>query len=249
MALCPRLSLPQSLVRFSTYTSSKHYLTNLFQTEYGYPRNLAHLAKAIRQPKFPLALRSFLFMYDRPNQRPPRQLEDFPPFEADIKVYHSAVAVFYAPSELCGTGGLHRERIRSNPSFHGHKRRDTVFVVLDDSKNGMEGMEIGRVLLFFSFHYRRKDFSCALINWFVHDEERDRDTGMWTVQLECDRTGQPTVQVIELDTIVRGAHLLPVYGSSRIPDDFSHHDALDSFDSFFVNHFIDQHAHELMTAL
>ena len=69
------------------------------------------------------------------------------------------------------------------PYFHGHPRHDTVFVVLDDFQLGMNGMEIGRVLLFFSFHYRGKHFSCALINWFVHDDEPDTDTGMWMVQL------------------------------------------------------------------
>ena len=119
----------------------------------------------------------------------------------------------------------------------------------DDSKGGMEDMEIGRVLLFFSFHYCHQEFCCALINWFVHDEEPDPDTGMWTVQLECDSNGQATVDVIYLDTIARGAHLLPVYGSSRVPDDFNYHDALDSFYSFFVNHFIDHHAHKFLTAL
>jgi hypothetical protein len=141
---------------------------------------------------------------------------------------------------------MRREQIRSTPFFHGHPRRDTAFVVLDDSKPGMEGMEVGRVLLFFSFHYRQKSHSCTLINWFVHDNECDPDTGMWTVQLECDQRGEPTVQVISLDTIARGAHLLPVYGSTRVPDDFSHHDALDSFNSFFVNHFIDHHTHEFI---
>ena len=43
-------------------------------------------------------------------------------------------------------------------------------MVLDESKKGMEGMEIGRVLLFFSFQYRRQNFSRVLINWFVHDD-------------------------------------------------------------------------------
>ena len=33
------------------------------------------------------------------------------------------------------------------------------------------------------------------------------------------------------------AHLLPVCGSSQVPNDFSHHNALDSFNSFFVNHY------------
>jgi hypothetical protein len=71
---------------------------------------------------------------------------------------------------------------------------------------------------------------------------------MWTVQLECDRRGTPTVQVVQLETIARGAHLLPIYGQERVPDDFSYHDALDSFNSFFLNHFIDHHAHEFITS-
>jgi hypothetical protein len=130
----------------------------------------------------------------------PHRLEELPLFGGDIQVYHSAVATFYTPSDLCGTGGLHRELIRSTPLFYGHERWDTVFVVLNDSKGGMEGMEIRHILLFFSFCYRRQDFSCALINWLVH-EEPDPDMGMVTVRLECDRSGQPTVKVIDLDTI------------------------------------------------
>ena len=186
-------------------------------------------------------------MHNHPDRELPKNPEALPTIGGEIKVYHSARAVYYAPSDLCGAGGLRRERIRSTPSFFGHERRDTVFVLLDESKKGMEEMEIGRVLLFFSFHYRHKTFSCALINWFLHDDEPDRDTGMWTVRLEREGRGQPTVEVIDVDSIARGAHLLPVYGSSRIPDDFSHHDALDAFNSFFVNHFIDHHAHEFIT--
>ena len=216
-------------------------------TESGYPQNLNLLARFINQPQFPFAFRRFLFHYNCPDEQSPYDIEDLPLFEGEIKVYHSAIASYYAPSDLCGAGGLHREFIRSTPSFHRHRRHDTVFVVLDESKKGMEGMEIGRVLLFFSFHYRRQIFSCALINWFVHEDEPDRDTGMWTVQMERDRHGQPTVEVIDIDSIARGVHLLPVYGSSRVPDDFDHHDALDSYNSFFVNHYIDHHTHEFIT--
>jgi hypothetical protein len=205
------------------------------------------LTTHIKQPKFPLALCQFLYTYDNPELEPPLTLEDCPQFHGEIKVYHSAVTVFYAPSDLCGAGGLKRELIRSTPCFCGYRHRDTVFVILNDSQPGMEGMEIGPVLLFFSFQYCRKHFSCALINWFVHDPKPDADTGMWTVQLECDRRGVPTLQVIEVETIVHAAHLLPVYGSLRVPDDFSHHNALDSFNSFFINHFADHHAHELVT--
>jgi hypothetical protein len=227
----------------------RSWLPILFHSEYGYPRKLNELSDFIRQPQFLLALSRFLFAHDHPDWQVPSRLEDLPLFEGNIKVYHSAIAVFYSPSDTCRPHGMHRERIRSSPSFYGHERQDTVFVVLDDLKKGMEGMEIAHILLFFSFHYRRKDFSCALINWFVHDDEPDVDTGMWTVQLECDRRGEPTVEVIDLDTITRGAHLLPIFSSSKLPDDFSYHRALDTFNSFFVNHFIDHHAHKFITAL
>lgn len=112
----------------------------------------------------------------------------------------------------------------------------------------MAGMVIARVLLFFSFNYRRHDHSCALVNWFVTtDEKPDEDTGMWTVQLEHDELGQrPIFQVIDINSIARGAHLLPVYGSSRVPEDFIHHDALDCFQSFFVNKFVDHHTFEFL---
>jgi len=220
----------------------------MFEIESGYPRDLERLAAHISQPKFPLAFRQFLFTLDHPDETLPLAIDSCPQFEGDIKVYHSAVAHFYAPSDLCGAGGMYCEQIRSTPTFHGHSHHDTVFVVLDDSKPGMEGMEIGRVLLFFSFVYRRKSYPCALINWFVHDDEPDADTGMWPVQLECDGRGVPTVQVIPLETIARGAHLLPIYGHERVPDDFSYHDALDSFNSFFLNHYIDHHAHEFIAS-
>lgn len=111
---------------------------------------------------------------------------------------------------------------RKSMSFYGHERRDTVFVVLDDSKPGMLGMIIARVLLFMSFVYRGKLQSCAFVNWFVReDDQPDEDTEMWVVRLECDEDDKPICQVIDVDTIARGAHLLPVYGSKRVSDGYS----------------------------
>ncbi|KAH9027343.1 hypothetical protein EDB85DRAFT_2172406 [Lactarius pseudohatsudake] len=215
--------------------------------QYDYPSQLHALAVYIKQPKFPLVFTQFLYKVSHPDEQvAPSTIGECPAFEGMIKVHHSAVATFYAPGDLSGSGGLRRERIRSTPHFFGHPRRDTVFVVLDDSQPGMDGMEIGRVLLFFSFEYRRKSFSCALINWFVHADERDPDTGMWVVKQEVDRRGQPTLEVIHVDSIARAAHLLPIYGSSRVPEDFDYHDALDTYYSFFVNHYVDYHAHEFI---
>ncbi|KAH9980440.1 hypothetical protein BJV74DRAFT_879340 [Russula compacta] len=193
--------------------TTSSYMANIMTTH--------KLAAHISQPKFPLAFYQFLSMLNHPDQLPPLAIDCCPRFEGDIKVHHSAVATFYAPSDLCGA---------------------------DDSKPGMKGMEIGCVLLFFSFCYHRKPYSYAFINWFVHNNEPDADTEMWTVQLECDQKGEPMAQVIPLETITHAAHLLPIYGSARVPDDFSHHDALDSFSSFFVNHFVDHHTHEFITS-
>jgi len=157
------------------------------------------------------------------------------------------LATFYAPSDLCGIGGLHRERIQSIPCFRGGERYDTVFVELDASQEGLLGMVVARVLLFFSFTYRRKAHFCALVHWYIREsDEREEDTGMWVVRLERIRGGDPLLDVISAKSIVRGAHLLPVHGNSRVPERFSHFNALSSYKSFFVNHFADHHTEELI---
>ena len=96
------------------------------------------------------------------------------------------------------------------PNFFGHSCYDTVFVVINDSQLGMEGMEIGHVLLFFSFEYWCKNFLCALINWFVHTDGLDLDTQMWIMRQEFNCHGEPTLEVIHLNSIAWAAHLLPV---------------------------------------
>jgi hypothetical protein len=108
-------------------------------------------------------------------------------------------------------------------------------------------MVIARILLFFSFTYRRVDYFCAFVNWFLRDDDvADEDTGMWTVRLEKDSRKQPVFEVINVDSIVRGAHLLSIFGTQRVPERFQFHEALDRYRSFFVNHFVDHHAHELI---
>ncbi|KAF8261183.1 hypothetical protein EI94DRAFT_1608121, partial [Lactarius quietus] len=162
-------------------------------------------------------------------------------------VHHSALTTFFVPSDLCGVGGMHQERIRSTPSWYDNPRRDTVYVVLDNSLPGLEGMVIAHVQLFFSFTYRRVNHCCTFVNWFVHeDDEPDLDTGMWVVSLEK-QNGKLTTQVIDMKTIARAAHLLPVFGSDPVPIDVQYHNSLDRYQSFFINKFADHHSHELLT--
>jgi len=109
------------------------------------------------------------------------------------------------------------------------------------------------VWLLFSYfdpYHSGEEVPCVLVTWFIHpndNPEHDKETGMWKLQCEQDEDGKCPVQVIHLDTILRDAHLLPCYGEGFLPVELKHMDALDAWDFYFVNQFIDQHAHELLT--
>jgi hypothetical protein len=130
-----------------------YHINSLPLPERGYPRDVEDLAVHISQPRFPELLRRFLYDQLNPDSDIPSaevDLEDCPHFQGSIYLYHSAIARFYAPSDLCGAGGMYRERIRSNPNWRGeYARRDTMFIETNADLNGMQGMVIGRALLFF----------------------------------------------------------------------------------------------------
>jgi hypothetical protein len=74
----------------------------------------------------------------------------------------------------------------------------------------------------------------------------DAITGMWRVKPDFGRDGQAIVAVVALDTIFRGAHLIGVAGDTHIPrHGFDSSKTLDSFHSFYVNKYVDHHAHEI----
>ena len=98
------------------------------------------------------------------------------------------MARFFAPSDLCGAGGMYQERIRSNPCWRDeYARYDTVFVQIGPDVSGMKGMVIGRVRLFFSFTSGHTCYPCALVEWFIPKDGVDEDTGMWVVTPEFER--------------------------------------------------------------
>lgn len=125
---------------------------------------------------------------------------------------------------------------------------DTVFVSKSQAR-GMEGLYVAQLKLLFSFFDRERDerHECALISWFKPVGIcPDKVTGMWVVERE-EIDGQQSQQVIPMSSVVRGAHLLPVYGEGRVPEHFSYDRTLTEFERFFVNPFIDHHAHELLS--
>jgi hypothetical protein len=216
----------------------------------GYPHAAEALGNHIQEPRFVELLRRFLYEQVNPNTGASSadvSLDRCPSFIGNISVFHSAVARFYAPSDLCGAGGMYRERIRSNPRWRGeYARYDTMFVETNAELKGMPGMAIGRARLLFSFKFWGKVYPCALVHWFASFDEPDGDTGMWVVQPEFQGNRCRAVSIIPLDCVARAAHLLPVYGSSFLPEDFHFADSLDVFLAYFVNPYIDHHSNEFL---
>jgi len=192
------------------------------------------LAAAIHQPDFPSALRMFIHQWNHPNSL---ALPD-DSFDGPIHVFHSAMVQFYAPSDFCSAGGMYREIIRANLDCGGVPHFDTIFVSVNDDKEVMAGLLVARVHLLFSYFdpYDGEEVPCALIAWFIHPNDTP----------EPDEDGKCPVQVIHLDTILHGAHLVPCYGEGFLPIGLKYSDALDAWDYYFVNQFIDYHAHGLL---
>ncbi|KAF8205468.1 hypothetical protein K438DRAFT_1963910 [Mycena galopus ATCC 62051] len=216
-----------------------------------YPPRLVDLAVYIQQPQFPELVRCFLYEQlhsDSDVDTRDIPIDDCPRFDSHIKAYHSATARFYAPSDLCGAGGMRCERIRSNPQWHGaYPRCDTVFINVDAELPGMLGIIIGRIFLFFSFTYHDIHYPCALVQWFPrHAATWDDVTGLWVVTPEAYCNGQKCLAVIHLDSIARTAHLIPVYRASSLPENFHYSYSLDAFRAFFVNSYADHHVHEFL---
>ncbi|KAJ6623870.1 hypothetical protein B0H10DRAFT_1785684, partial [Mycena sp. CBHHK59/15] len=217
--------------------------------ERSYPRFADDLAEYIKVPAFPLLLASFLddqLHSDIYSDDSDASSNGFDLSQYPISVYHSAIATFYAPSDPSGIRGMRRERIRSTPKWRKHgPRRDCAFAVENQEEDGFRGMSVVRVQLFFSFTHDGVDYSCALVEWFKKvGRSPDIETGMWIIEPEMKGHARLTT-IVHLDTLLRGAHLIPVYGTGHIPVGFRYIHSLDAFKSFHVNKYIDHHANEI----
>lgn len=154
------------------------------------------------------------------------------------------MATFFAPSDDSGTRGMRRERIRSTPSWRGQgPRRDCVFVVEDAEDLGMSGMNVVQVQLFFSLIYDNVLYPLALVDWFKRGR-CDPVTGMWVMHPDT-TDGVRDRTVLHLETFLRAAHLIPVYGNGQMPLDFHFSYSLNAFEAYYVDKYIDHHAHEI----
>ncbi|TFK91072.1 hypothetical protein K466DRAFT_542342 [Polyporus arcularius HHB13444] len=226
-----------------------HHALRDADLENAYARRLEQLVAELEQPDLATHLRRYLYDHLYPELEPAVDVPlDVCPdisLRTRLSLYRSARAVFYAPSEAAGVGGMHQEYIRCVPSWYsGPGRYDTVLVQINPDEPGMLGMTVARVRALFSFVYDNHRHECALVDWFeVDGDEPDSVTGMWMVKPETNG-GQRVSGVIPLGSIARGCLLSPVYGQTRLPKGFNHSHSLDAFRRYYVNWFADYHAHE-----
>ncbi|KIY48260.1 hypothetical protein FISHEDRAFT_65800 [Fistulina hepatica ATCC 64428] len=142
---------------------------------------------------------------------------------------------------------MRQELICSTPSWFGTgPHRDCVFVSNGVDADGFRGLKAVCIMLFFSFNYQGTLYPCALVQWFsATNDAPDPDTGMWTIKADIDDEGERDVSVIHVDSILRAAHLLPIFGQDFLPKHFHFTHTYDAFDMFFVNKYADHHANTI----
>lgn len=172
-----------------------------------------------------------------------------PSLESTVAVFPSAIATFFAPSDVSGKCGLYRQRIRATPLWRRGDipapRYDTILVSTGDDADGFCGTHVARVKLFFSFNHEDIEYPCVLVEWFERIADApEEETGMWLVQPELTPRNTRHASVIHLDTVLRGVHLLPYFGDQFVPVELHYSRTLDNFRYFYVNKYIDYHAFE-----
>ena len=220
-----------------------------------YPASLSALGLKIGQHNLVELVRRFLFYQLNPTStvEPNHLTLAARPmiWEPMVSIYHSATATFRALSNPSGPGGMYREVIRSTLFWPRGDipgpRRDCIFVDMGDSENnGMKGLLVARVYLFFKFSHNSVDYPCALVRWYSTSDEPDATTGLWVVEPETTHRGMRHMSVIHLDSIVCGAHLLPRFPSDApVYREINYTNVLDVYKTFYVNKFIDHHAFEI----
>ncbi|KAG2754832.1 hypothetical protein P692DRAFT_20720601 [Suillus brevipes Sb2] len=213
-------------------------------------RSIPELSIELRIPDLADLVRCFLFEQSNPEDaRDPTEvpLLEFPHYRGRISVFNSASSTFHAPSDLSGIGGMKREHIRACPLWRNEcARNDCVFVITDSNARGMLGMDVARVMAFFSLRQHGRPIPCAVVRWFNRvGNAPDPDTGMWMVKPAFSAHNTPHFAIIHIDTIFRAAHLLPVFGTVPLSPSIKFHHVLDIFKLFYVNKFADHHAFEI----
>ncbi|KAK0447486.1 uncharacterized protein EV420DRAFT_1622436 [Desarmillaria tabescens] len=142
---------------------------------------------------------------------------------------------------------MHHECIHSTHSWQNSSAHyDCMFAEADKDLLSFQSLHIACVLLFFSIQHEDIPYPCALVTWFSEvDDQPCEETGMWIVKPDMDPQGRQLMLVIHLDSILHGAHLIGVSGTTLLPVELKHTDSLNAFQYFYVNKYADHHSHEI----
>jgi hypothetical protein len=190
-------------------------------------------------------MQRFLYRHAHLNiARPALQLW-MPAFSGWIGVHASAKATYYAPSDLSGWSGTHREVIRSTGNWYRrYERRDTILVQTGPADSFMGGLKVARVLRFVSFSFLDVEYHAALVEWFEPiGNQPDQLTGMWRLR-RSHMCNAAELELIPISSIARSCHLAPVFGDQWLPKSFHHSRSHVAFREFWLNHYSDYHAFE-----
>lgn len=143
-----------------------------------------------------------------------------------------------------GDSGIHSELVQATETWRrGSGRYDTVFVRERGGSQTIStgGLTVARARLFFSFSFGGKFHECALVTNYLCSSSQDPNTGMWTVR----RGRHPESRIVPLAQILCAAHLIPVYGTKKVPVNHHASETLNKYTSFYVNKYIDYDSFEL----
>ncbi|KAI0740248.1 hypothetical protein C8Q76DRAFT_765250 [Earliella scabrosa] len=111
----------------------------------GTPSHAQQLGDSMNIPQLPPLIRRFLYACFH-DGHPPEDPET-------VSVFPAAVAIFHAPSDLCGAHGMKKERIRAVRSWRGGATRNDCVLTMNDTLPFQRGLDVARVLLLFSFKH------------------------------------------------------------------------------------------------
>ena len=118
----------------------------------GYHTYPEDITAKIGQPDFPNLIPQFIYnqQHHGSHSESDTNVSDLPIFYGKITVHPSAIAMFHAPSDISGIGGMCCEHICAVKSWRkGPGHYNTIFVNTDPSMEGMQGLDIARIWLFF----------------------------------------------------------------------------------------------------
>ena len=153
---------------------------------------------------------------------------------------------FIMPQVTCLAQGGYFMNVFEPSTLGGMVLQDTiVFSFNMIPTHQVSVLYVARVRHFFSIRHNKTHFPCALVSWYsTIGTTPCADAGMWKVKPDFDNTGHLAMSIIHLDSMVRSAHLMGIAGTTRIPHHLTLDRSLDAFQAFYVNKYIDHHAHE-----